>query len=355
VVYESLASSLKEAEEIVNSGEIDFSPTHHHRSVAPMAGIISPSMPVFIVKNLTYGNTAYCNINEGVGKVKTLRFGANSEEVISRLKWIEKVLAPALKQALKIGGEINLREIIAESLRRGDECHNRNKSATATFLQHIINPLLESDLDKPTIASIVNFINGNVHFFLNLSMASSKATMDAARDIEYSTIVTAMTTNGVDFGIQVSGLSDMWFTAPAPKQAKGKIFEGFTPEDANPVFGDSYISEPAGLGAFAMAASPAIAEFVGGTPSYGVRITKQMYKITVAEHKVYRIPYLNYRGTPVGIDIRKVLKTKITPIVNTGLAHKQPGVGQIGAGIAYAPIECFEKAMETYKLKYGSL
>jgi hypothetical protein len=352
IVYEGLATNLEEAEQVVNSGKIIFSPTHHHSAVAPMAGIISPSMPVYVVRNKTYDNDSYCNVNEGVGKVKTLRFGANNDEVLSRLKWIERILAPALKSVLVINGEINLRDIIAESLRRGDECHNRNKSATSSFMQLIIKPLLESSLDKSTIASILDFINGNPHFFLNLSMASSKATMDSAKNIEYSTVVTVMATNGVDFGIQVSGLSDEWFTAPAPKQARGKIFDGYSPEDANPVFGDSYISEPAGVGAFAMAASPAIAEFVGGTPSYGTKITKLMSKIAVARHTVYKIPYLDFAGTPVGIDIRKVLKTSIVPIVNTGLAHKNPGVGQIGAGIAYAPMECFKKAAKAYKLKY---
>ena len=352
VVYESLAGSLEEAEMVVDSGKIAFSPTHHHDCVAPMAGIISPSMPVYVVKNRTFNNVAYSNVNEGVGKVKTLRFGANNEEVISRLKWIEHTLAPALKSALEISGEIDLRSIIAESLRRGDECHNRNKAATSSFLQQIINPLLETDLEKSSIASIVEFINGNPHFFLNLSMASSKATMDAARNIEYSTIVTIMATNGVDFGIQVSGLANEWFTAPAPKQARGKIFDEYSSDDANPVFGDSYISEPAGIDAFAMAASPAIAEFVGGTPSYGVKMTKQMAKICVARHEFYKIPYLDYIGTPVGIDIRRVLKTGIVPVVNTGLGHKNPGVGQVGAGIAYAPMLCFKKAAKAYGKKY---
>ncbi len=352
IIYEGLAMSLQEAMALVNSGRITFSPTHHHSSSAPMAGIISPSMPVYIVRNETYKNTAYVNINEGVGKVKTLRFGANSEEVIRRLKWIETTLAPALKAVLKIGGPINIRDIIAEALRRGDECHNRNKSSTAAFLQRIIKPLLETDLDKNTIASIVEFINDNVHFFLNISIASSKATLDAASNIEYSTIVTVMTTNGVEFGIQVSGLSDEWFTAPAPRQTKGKIFKGYTEKDANPLFGDSYISEPAGIGAAAMAASPAIAEFVGGTPSYGVKITKQMYKITFAEHSVYKIPYLDFAGTPVGIDLRKILKTGITPIVNTGLAHREAGIGQIGAGLARTPMLCFRKAARAYHSKY---
>jgi hypothetical protein len=185
-------------------------------------------------------------------------------------------------------------------------------------------------------------------------MAASKATMNAAHNIEYSTVVTAMSTNGVEFGIKISGLGDKWFTAPSPKQEKGKIFKGFTDTDASPVFGDSYISEPAGIGAFAMAASPAISEFVGGTAEYGIEITKQMYEITLAKHSTYRIPYLNYEGTPTAIDFRKVLDTNIVPVVNTGLAHRKAGIGQIGAGIAKAPILCFKKAAIAFNQKYNS-
>lgn len=353
VVYEGLANGLKEAEKVLDSGGIEFSPTHHHNAVAPMAGIISPSMPVYVVENRTYGNKAFANINEGVGQVKTLRFGANDRTVLDRLKWMRNVLAPALRESVRRYGGIDLREIIAEALRRGDECHNRNKSATAALYMILAPRLIKLDIPRDDVATILEFIAGNPHFFLNLSMAASKSTMDAAHGIPYSTIITVMSTNGVEFGIRVSGLGDEWFTAPAPRQDKGKIFPGFSPDDANPVFGDSYISEPAGIGAFAMAASPAIAEFTGGTPKYGLEITENMYKITVAEHKYYKIPYLNYRGTPTGIDLRKVLETGIAPIVNTGLAHKKPGIGQIGAGIASAPIECFEKAALAFQNKYG--
>jgi len=352
-IYEGLASTPAEADMILAKGEVEFSPTHHHNSVAPMAGIISKSMPVFVVKNETMGNFAYSNINEGVGRIKTLRFGANDADVINRLKWIEGVLGPALSAALKKLGRIELKQLIAEAIRRGDECHNRNKSATSSLFNTLAVALLETELEKETIVQVLKFIASNVHFFLNISMASSKATMDSASNVEYSTIVTAISSNGPDFGIRVSGLGDEWFTARPPRLATGKIFEGFTKDDAGPFPGDSSISEPAGIGASAMAAAPAISEFVGGTPSLGLEITKKMYKITFAEHDTYKIPYLNYRGTPVGIDLRKVLKTGIVPAIDVGVAHKKPGIGQIGAGIAYVPRECFEKAARAFQRKYG--
>jgi len=353
MVYEGVANSVDKAFQRLDDGEIQFSPTHHHRAVSPMAGIVSPSMPVFVVRNKTFGNEAYCPINEGVGRVKTLRFGANDAEVIQRLHWMEEKLAPALDQACKTLGEIDLKLTMAEALRRGDECHNRNKSATAIFFRTITPALLDSELDKKAISSVLGFVGGNDHFFLNLSMAASKATMDSAHDIPSSTVVTAMTTNGVEFGIRVSGLGDEWFTAPAPYQTRGKLFEGYSRKDANPVFGDSYISEPAGIGAFAMAASPAISEFVGSTPSFGIQLTRRMYKITLAKHTEFRIPYLNYEGTPTGICLEKVVRTGIPPVVNTGVAHNMPGIGQIGAGIAKAPMACFRRAARRFKEKYG--
>jgi len=352
IVYEELAENLEEAEQLVHNGEVAFSSTHNHDAVAPMAGIISASMPVFVVKNETYGNWAYSNMNEGVGQTKTLRFGANNKEVINRLNWMREKLGPILKMVVNKSNAINLKEIIAASIRRGDECHNRNKSATGLFFQKAAVALLKSTVEKEDALAVLEFILANPHFFLNMSMAASKATMNAAHGVEYSTVVTAMSTNGIQFGIRISGLGDEWFTAPAPNQDKGKIFQGFTSEDAHPVFGDSYISEPAGIGAFAMAASPAISEFVGGTPEYGLEITRQMSKITLTKHTKYCIPYLNYEGTPTGIDFRKVLNTNIVPVVNTGLAHKKAGIGQIGAGIAHAPKLCFEKAAFAFNEKY---
>ena len=353
VVYEELAEDLQEAKLKIEAGKINFSSTDSHCAVGPMAGIISASMPVFVVRNERYGNLVYTNMNEGVGKTKTLRFGANNSEVIKRLKWMRDKLGPALKIAVDNLKGVNLKEIIAAAIRRGDECHNRNKSATDILFRHVAIALLNSDLEKKEIAPVLEFILANPHFFLNISMAASKVTMNAAHNIKYSTVVTAMSTNGIEFGIKISGLDDKWFTAPSPKQEKGKLFQGFTNQDASPVFGDSYISEPAGIGAFAMAASPAISEFVGGTAEFGIKITKQMYKITLAKHSTYRIPYLNYKGTPTAIDFRKVLTTNIMPIVNTGLAHKKAGIGQIGAGIAKAPRLCFEKASIAFNQKYN--
>ncbi|MFC2046943.1 DUF1116 domain-containing protein, partial [Chloroflexota bacterium] len=273
LIYEGLAQNPHEAEKLAESGAIEFSPCHHHNAVGPMAGIISASMPVFIVKNEVNGNVAYCAQNEGLGKV--LRFGAYSSEVIQKLRWMEKTLAPSLRTALEQSSGINLKNITAQALQMGDECHNRNVAGTLLFLKEIEPLLLKTDLGKDTIHDVLEFISRNQHFYLNLSMASSKATMDAAHGIEHSTIVTAMARNGVEIGIRVSGLGDEWFTAPAT-QVRGLYFPGYSEKDANRDLGDSAISETAGLGGFAMAAAPTIVQFVGGTFTDAINYTREM-------------------------------------------------------------------------------
>lgn len=342
-MYEELAQSQEEAEELVENSEILLAPCHEYDSVGAMAGVISASMPVFVVKNEENGNTSYCNMNEGLGKV--LRFGAYSEEVIRRLKWMEMELGPSLELAIKRSGGINLRMIISKALHMGDECHNRNVAATSLFEREIMPHLMETDLDTEVVSRIAKFFAENDHFFLNLSMAACKATMDAAHGIEDCSVVTAMSRNGTEFGIRVSGLGDEWFTAPAPT-AKGLYFPGYSPADANPDLGDSSITETRGIGGFAMAAAPAIVKFVGGVPADAVSYTKEMTTITVSKDYNITIPLLNFEGVPIGIDIIKVLNTGVLPIINTGIAHKKQGIGQIGAGIVRAPMECFKKALK---------
>ncbi|MCK4259979.1 MAG: DUF1116 domain-containing protein [Halanaerobiales bacterium] len=345
LLYEGLASNEEEAIALAKSGDITFDSCHHHNSVGPMAGIMSASMPVWVVENTSYGNKAYCTLNEGLGKV--LRYGAYSEEVIERLRWIEKTLAPALKKTLEIVGSINLKSMIAEALQMGDEGHNRNRAGTSLLIRKLAPGLVTSGYDNETIAAIFEFLNSNDHFFLNLTMPACKSTLDPAHGIENSTLVSAMARNGTEFGIRVSGLGDRWFNAPA-EIIDGLFFPGYGPEDANPDVGDSVITETTGIGGFAMAASPAITQFVGGSPDDAIKYSKSMYEITLAENNVYRIGALDFRGTPTGVDIRKVMETGILPIINTGIAHKDAGVGQVGAGLVRPPKKCFEDALVAF-------
>jgi hypothetical protein len=342
LIYEGRAESPEEAERLASSGEIIFSPCHEHNAVGPMAGIISPSMPVFVLWNKTYGNYAYCTLNEGLGKV--LRYGAYSEEVIQRLKWMEHVLAPGLKRAVLLSGGIDIKAIIAQALHMGDEVHNRNKAATSLFIRAVLPYLIQAGIPHDELEGILKFINGNDHFFLNLSMPSCKASLDAADGIQNSTMVTAMCRNGTDFGIRVSGLPGQWFTGPA-QMVKGLLFPGFKEEDANPDIGDSAITETAGVGGFAMAAAMAIVQFVGGTPKDAMGYSNRMYEITLGENSTYSIPVFDFRGTATGIDVRLVVEKNILPQINTGIAHKLAGIGQVGAGLVNPPWECFAKAI----------
>ena len=341
LLYERRAASAEEAQQLAASGAIEFSPCHAHAAVGPMAGVISPSMPVFVLKNEAYGNHAFCTMNEGLGKV--LRYGAYGEPVIARLRWMETTLYPALKKAVAKLGRIDLKTIIAQALHMGDELHNRNRAATSLFYRAIAPAVVATGTDAATVAEVLEFINHNDHFFLNLSMPASKVTLDAARGIKHSSIVVVMSRNGTEFGVQLSGTGDEWFTGPAAVP-DALYFPGYSRADANPDIGDSAITETNGLGGFAIAAAPAIVQFVGGHSEDAIRYTQQMYEITAAENNVYQIPYLNFRGTPTGIDVVKVIEKNILPFIDTGVAHKEPGVGQIGAGVLNAPVEPFQKA-----------
>lgn len=345
LIYEGLASSEEDAIKLAESGEIKFDSCHHHNAVGPMAGVVTASMPVWIVRNETFGNYAYCTLNEGLGKV--LRYGAFSEEVIERLKWMEKVLAPVLKKALEIMGPIDLKTMIAQVVQMGDEGHNRNKAGTSLLIRELAPYIVQSGFDTKDQSDVLKFMHSNDHFFLNLTMPSCKCSLDPLEDIKYCTIVYTMARNGTEFGIRVSGIGNRWFTAPA-EIIDGLYFPGYGMEDANPDIGDSCITETCGIGGFMMGAAPAIVQFVGGTPKDALNFTTSMYEITEAENNTYKVPPLNFRGSPTGIDIQKVIETQILPIINTGIAHKDAGVGQVGAGLVRPPMKCFEDALEAY-------
>ena len=346
LIYEGMARDEKEAREMAASGDIEFAPCHHYHAVGPMAGVVSPHMPVFILENKAFGNKAFCTQNEGLGKV--LRYGGMGPDVYARLKWMETDLYPILDRALRTLPEgIDIKALIAQALHMGDECHNRNRAGTSLFLRSIAPALARTNQDNEKLAKVIEFIDKNDHFFLNLSMPAGKAALEPAEGIDECSIVTVMARNGTDFGIRISCMPDQWFTAPAGI-VQGLYFPGFSEKDANPDIGDSTITETAGYGGFAMAAAPAIVQFVGGTPQDAISNTLEMYEITFSEHEGFTIPSLNFRGTPLGIDIRKVMETGILPKINTGIAHKDPGIGGVGAGILRAPEKAFRDAFDAF-------
>ncbi len=351
ILFEGLAKSEAEATSMVERGEVEFDLCHHHGAVGPMAGVTSASMKVYVVENAEHGNKSFSNLNEGYGKV--LRYGAYSEDVLKKLHWMNDVLGVALADALASSSGIDMRALISEALHMGDEGHNRNKAGSLIYLK-LISPLIAKVVKDDVVESeILQFIGDNALSILNPVMAACKTMTDAAHGVEGSTIVTTMARNGTDFGIRVSGLGEkQWFTAPAEIPV-GLFFSGFSQDDANPDIGDSAITETAGIGGFAMATAPAIVTFVGGTPKDAINATLEMYEITFAESKYFTMPSLDFRGTPTGIDIRKVVELGITPRINTGIAHKNAGVGQVGAGLVRPPLKIFEDALVAYAEKYN--
>jgi hypothetical protein len=372
LIFEGLAGTPEQAEQLVRSGRVRLEPCHHHRTVGPMAGVVSPSMWVFELENPATGARAFCSLNEGLGRV--LRYGAYGPDVIERLRWMSAVLGPALRHAVlaRIGrdsggdagsagsaggrtgggsagsapaGPVDVKGIIAQMLQMGDEGHNRNRAGTLMLLRELLPDLIDSPFSQSDVARVVAFVARNDHFFLNLVMPACKLAADSARDLPGSTIVVAMARNGTDFGIQVSGTADRWFTAPA-NTPEGLYLAGFSAEDANPDIGDSAITETAGIGGFAMAAAPAIVRFVGGDVGFALATTGRMYEITQAENPAFGIPILEFRGAPTGIDVTKVLRTGILPQINTGMAGRVAGTGQVGAGLVTPPAEVFAAALK---------
>jgi hypothetical protein len=350
-VFEGWAEDLEAAGDMAAAGEIELHPNHHFDAVGPMTGITTMSQPVMVVENREFGNRAFCAINEGLGKV--MRFGGNDIEVLDRLRWLRDALGPALGKALRYKQSIEIKSLVARGLSMGDEMHQRNIACSALLLRELAPALAQTSDRNEMLAEILGFIGGNDQFFLNVIMATGKAIMDPVRDIDGSTVVTAMSRNGTDFGIRVSGMGNTWFTAPV-EMPEGLYFPSFSEADANPDMGDSTIVETIGLGGFAMAASPAVAGFVGaGSAADAAVTTRAMGEIVVSENPEWTIPALDNLGVPTGIDIRLVVETGIVPTINTGIAHREPGVGQVGAGVVRAPLACFEQALVQFAETMG--
>ncbi|MDF2152986.1 DUF1116 domain-containing protein [Vibrio sp. CAU 1672] len=344
-LYEGWADTDTQATVLLETGQIAFSPCHHHSAVGPMGGITSANMPVIVVENQDGGNRAYCNMNEGIGKV--MRFGAYGEEVQQRLHWMREELMPVLRDALaNFEDGVDIGAIMAQGITMGDEFHQRNIATSSLLLRTLAPKIAALDIDNAVLARVFDFLSITDQFFLNLAMAFCKCAMDAGATVQAGSVVTAMTRNGKDFGIRVSGLGDQWFTAPV-NTPEGLYFTGYSQEQANTDIGDSAITETYGIGGAAMVAAPGVTRFVGvGGVDVALEVSEEMAEIYLEHNSVLQIPSWNFQGACLGLDIRNIVETGITPIINTGIAHKDAGIGQIGAGTVRAPLACFEKALE---------
>jgi hypothetical protein len=340
---EGLVDDPNDAVALFESGtSVSLEPCHHRSTVGPMAGVVTPSMWMFVLEDAATGRRTFCSLNEGLGKV--LRYGAYGPDVLTRLRWMRDVLGPLLQKAVRATGPVDITGILTQMLQMGDEAHNRNRAGTLMLLRDLSPAMVTSGMDTADVAESLRFIGGNDHFFLNLAMPACKLALDAARGTEGSTMVVAMARNGTDFGIQTAGTGDEWFTGPA-QLADGLFLGDYGPDDANPDIGDSAITETAGIGGFAMATAPAIVRLVGGSVPDALATTRRMHEITLGENPRWTVPVLEFQGVPSGIDVTRVCRTGILPQINTGMAGKVAGVGQVGAGLVNPPAEIFPKAL----------
>ena len=348
VLFEGWAKNAEEASHLLRGGGVRFEPNHHHQAVGPMAGTISPSMPVWVVENKAFGNRSFCRQVEG-----RQQFGDYSESALQDLHRWKNIWAPALRQGLRQTGDLPLKPIIAKALMMGDELHNRPVAASSLFANAMSSAMVETGVAKENLVATLKYTANHELLFLGLAMACGKAIADPATGIEFSTVVVAMARNGMDFGIRVSGLGRDWFIAPSPR-VKGLFFPAYKEEDAGFDMGDSAITETVGWGGFVLAGATGILSLVGGTPDEAMAYSREMREITAGVSVNYRLPVFGFQGTALGIDIRRVVQTGIAPIIDTAIAHKNPGYSIIGAGLVRAPLECFRKALVAFSGKYGA-
>jgi hypothetical protein len=351
-IYEGLAATEEEADAKLVSGEIVLGTCHAHGCVGSVAGIYTASMPVLVVENREFGNTGFCNLYEGQSH-RRLNYGVYDDEVRDGLRFLEHVVGPVVGDAVRRSGGIELKPLMRRAVHMGDELHSRNTAGTTLLIKELTPHLIEAALgggDADALRSTVEFLAVNDYFFLRVGMAAAKATADACHGVEGSSVVSAMTLSCKEFAVRVSGLGDEWFRGPLPN-VEAKLFHPYTEDDIEWIGGESMITETVGLGGFAQAAAFALQAYQGGSPQAMAAQNEAMYGITVAEHSDFAIPFFGYRGTPVGIDVHKVVESRVLPVIDGGLAGR--GGGQIGAGLLTAPLECFERARDAWEAQYG--
>jgi hypothetical protein len=346
VIFEGWADSVPEAQRVLESGTIRLEPNHHHHGVGPMAGTTSPSLPVWVVDNKTFGNRAYCRPTDAAQQ-----FGDYSEQALDGLRDWRDVRGPAVGAALRAMGGLPLKPLFAKALSMGDELHNRSNALSSLIGNALAPELVKAGVEQDALLQTLYWLRYDEFLGLAVAMAAAKAAVEPAEGVGYSTLVTAMARNGTDFGIRVAGLGHRWFTAPAPA-VEGLYLPGYSAAVAGLDMGDSAITETFGWGGFVLGGAPGILALVGGTPDQAARISLDMRQITLGTSPDYRIPAFGFEGAAVGIDIRKVVRTGILPTIDTAIAHREPGHPKIGGGLVRAPRECFSKALREFGRHY---
>jgi Protein of unknown function (DUF1116) len=341
VMAEGWAATLQDAEALVAAEGVELEPANHHHAVVPMASAVGPSAPVFAVESRSGSSRAFSGLNQGPGR--TPWYGVDAPEAVDRLRFLRDAAGPVLAAAVRRSGPVDVLSLAGQGLQMGDDGHLRTQASTNLLIRHLLPHLAE--VGGPDLVAVARFLSENHLFFLNLVMAAAKLLTDWAGEVAGASVVTGMARNGTTFGVRLAETGRRWFVAPAPAVEQALFHAGYGPADGAPDIGDSAVLELVGLGGAAAAASPAVAAFLGGGMARAAAATEAMGRICLGRSARFKLPFLDQRGSPVGVDLRKVVETGVTPSINTGILHRSAGTGQVGAGVASAPLACFEQAL----------
>ncbi|MEA3117741.1 MAG: hypothetical protein QOI13_1011 [Paraburkholderia sp.] len=331
VLHERWAGNREAARAMIMRGEIRLRANHDLGTVSPMTGVVRPRQTVMRIENRAGSGVAHATLAEAGRRV--LRFGFYDEAVAAGLDHLDQVVGPALARALPAGG-LPLLPLIAEGVALGDDVHQRNIGGMYAFVRQL------SDLET----SLRAWLLGNPQHFLNYAMAGAKLALDRAHDIPDSSIVTAISRNGVSCGVRIAGCGERWFTAPA-SFPDGGFFAPHTPLDAQGDLGDSAIMEAYGLGGTIAHCSPELARLMQQDWQAASAVGHRMRSLFDSAHPTIAPALAGEAGAGLGLDAQRVVDAGEPIRIHTGIAHRDGVTGWIGIGVATASVACFDAAL----------
>ena len=346
-LHEGLAKTFDEAWKMIEKGEILIDSAQDYSCSCGAAMVTSASTPVLVGKDTVFGGEGFSAIHPG-STPRCLRWGYYDDDIEKNLSWFCDIYGPALGEAVRNTGGINMRAIMSRTAGMGDENHVRQTASSFALVLNLIPEVLK--LDIPQRDDVIRaLVDCSEKFYLHVLMAGIMGVLKSAKNIPMSTIMIAMGGNGTEFGLQFCGTGNQWFTVKAPKILGQFLNPTWTEEEMCGYLGDSCVTEIYGLGGLSAISGPAFVRLTGGSFADAKKRTEDARAICLGEHKFAPVPWDDYRGFPVGVDMRKVVATTILPTSHGGSTRLVGGQG--GAGSILIPSECFKQGLRAFHAK----